>query len=190
MLHPGDSISDPLAGVRIVFRSTAAQTGGCALVFEAFLEPTGHVPRDHVHPRQEQRLEVLSGSLGSAIGGRRSVARAGTRLAIPRGTPHRIWNAGDDLAHVVVEIAPALHYESLVESLFALAVETHAAGRSRPGLLRRLAVLEAHFGTAHAAFPPAPVQRLLLAVAASVARMLGHRPVHPASEPDATGSTP
>lgn len=189
VIRAGESISDPLAGVRVVFRRTAAETGGGAVVFEAFLEPNGLVPRARVHPRQRQRLEVLSGSLGVSIGGRHSVASAGSRLEIAPGTPHRIWNAADEVAHVVVEIAPALRYESLVEGLFALAAEAQAAGRATPSLLRRAAILHAHFETAHLAFPPSPVQRLLLAAAARVARLLGHRPV-PSTEPRATGSTP
>ena len=119
-----------------------------------------------------------------------SGATAGTRLTIPPGARHRIWNAGDDVAHVVVEITPALRFESLVESLFALAAEAHAAGRAKPGLLRRAAVLEAHFETAHAASPPAPVQRLLLTAAAPIARILTDRPVQLPTGPDGTGSAP
>jgi quercetin dioxygenase-like cupin family protein len=189
VLRSGDLIADPTGGIRLVFRRTAAETGGAAVVFEAFLEPNGVVPGERVHPRQEQRVDVLAGSLGTRIGGRRTVAGAGARLTVPAGTPHCFWNAGDEIVHAVVEVTPALAFESLVESLFALRAEARAAGRARPALLRRAAVAHAHFATAHAASPPAPVQRLWLALAATLARALG-RPVVPSStSPDGSGST-
>jgi quercetin dioxygenase-like cupin family protein len=190
VFRSGDVIANPLTGVRLVFRRTAAETGGAAVVFEAFLAPNGHVPPERVHPHQELQLEVLAGSVGTSVGGRRAVAGPGTRVVVPAGTPGRVWNAGDDVAHLVAEVAPALGFEPLVEATVALAAAAHAKGRFRPGLLERAAVAAAHFETARPAFPPAPLQRLGLAVAALLGRALGRGAAPSPTLPGAVRRTP
>src|SRR5207247_5416826 len=55
-------ITDPLTGQRLTFLETAADTAGRSLRAEVRLEPDGFVPR-HVHLRQHERLEVLTGSV-------------------------------------------------------------------------------------------------------------------------------
>ena len=160
------------------------------LVVEAFLEPNGHVPVLHVHPRQQQRVEVLDGSLGAQIGSHRSVVGEGARLTVPAGTPHRFWNAGETTAQVVVETTPALRLESLVETLYALAAEGRTNARGLPGPLHLAVIASAHFDTMRLAFPPAPLQRLFLALAAPLGRALGHRPVYVPDRAAADTSTP
>lgn len=158
-----------------MWRKTSAATGGRAVVVEAFLEPNGHVPLLHVHPRQRQRVEVLVGSVGARIGGRRSIVGAGTRLDVPAGVPHRFWNAGEETAQLVVELTPALRFESLVETLFALALDGRTSASGLPGSLQAAVIAAAHFDTVRLAFPPAPLQRLALALAAPLGRAVGHR---------------
>ncbi len=177
MLRAGDRIENPVSGVQIVFRKLARDTGGRAVVAEAFLEPNGHLPVLHVHPRQKQRVEVLAGSVGAHIGRHRSVVGPGGRLTVPAGAPHRFWNAGDETAHFVLEISPALTYESLVETLFALAAAGRTNSRGLPNLLRLAVVAAAHFDTVRLPFPPALVQRLALAIAAPIGRAAGYRSV-------------
>jgi mannose-6-phosphate isomerase-like protein (cupin superfamily) len=133
------------SGARIVLRATTAQTHGRALVLEIVLEPNGWRPPLHVHPRQQQRVEVLAGSAGVQEGRRRSVVGPGTRLAFPPRTPHRIWNAGDEPLQLVVEITPALRFESLLLALCA-----------DPARLRRLGLAVSHLTT----FRPALLSRV------------------------------
>lgn len=142
---------------------------------EVLLEPNGYKPPVHVHPRQQQRVEVLDGSLGIQIGRRHAVVGAGARTVVPAGIPHRLWNAGDEAAQIVVELTPALRFESLVESLAALAAagRTNAAGAPSP--LQLAVIAHAHFDTARLAFPPGPVQRVLLSLAAPVGRVVSRR---------------
>ena len=70
MAHAGDTIENPATGERIVFRKTAADTGGELLLFDLFLKPHGFVPTVHIHLRQEERVEVVSGSVRYRLGGR------------------------------------------------------------------------------------------------------------------------
>ena len=108
MIHAGDTIHNPVTGERLVFRQTSRETNGEAVVIETFVQPNGFVAAAHVHPSQEERFEVLRGSVGFRVGRRKLVAGPGKRLTVPAGTPHKFWNAGDEEAHFVCEIRPAL----------------------------------------------------------------------------------
>ena len=188
MIRSGATLESPAAGLRLVFRRTSLQTGGRAVVFEVFLEPNGHVLALHVHPRQEERVQVLAGSVGAHVGQRRSVVGPGARLSVAAGEPHRLWNAGDETAHLVVEVRPALRFESLVETLFTLAAEHGTGTRGARGLLRLAVVAAAHFDTIRLPFPPVAVQRLALALAAPVGRTLGYRSVYEPARPAGAAS--
>lgn len=142
---------------------------------EVLLEPNGFKPPAHVHPRQQQRVEVLDGSLGIQIGRRHTVVGVGARIVVPAGTPHRLWNAGDETAQIIVELTPALRFESLVETLAALAADGHTNAAGVPSPLHLAVIARAHFDTARLAFPPASVQRVLLSLAAPFGQAIGHR---------------
>ena len=74
MIRAGDSIVNPVTGERLVFRQTARETGGEAVVIETYVQPNGFVAAAHVHPAQEERFQVLRGSVGFKVGGKKLVA--------------------------------------------------------------------------------------------------------------------
>ena len=106
MIRAGDTIENAITGERIVFRKTSRETGGEAVVIETYVQPNGFVAAAHVHPSQEERFEIVRGSVGFRIGRKKVVAGPGHRLTVPAGTPHRFWNAGDDVAQFVCEVRP------------------------------------------------------------------------------------
>ena len=173
MVQPGDTIRNPVTGERIVFLATSRQTRGEAVVIETQVEPGGCVAAAHVHPSQEERFSVLAGRVGFKVGRERIVAVAGDTVIVPPGAPHRFWNAGDGVARFVCEIRPALQFESLLETMFALAEAGLTNRKGMPGLLRLAVIAEAHFDTVRLPFPPAFLQRMGLAVAAPLGRALG-----------------
>jgi quercetin dioxygenase-like cupin family protein len=116
MIRTGTVIENPVTGERIVFRKTSRDTGGQAVVIETFVQPHGFVAAAHVHPSQEERFEVLRGTVGFKIGREKIVAGPGTRVTVPAGTSHKFWNAGDTEAQFVCEVRPALQFESLLET--------------------------------------------------------------------------
>jgi mannose-6-phosphate isomerase-like protein (cupin superfamily) len=176
MIEAGQTIVNSVTGERIVFRKTSRETNGAAVVIETFVQPNGFVAAAHVHPRQEERFEVLSGSVGFKIGREKVVAGPGQRLTVPAGTPHKFWNAGDDVAHFVCEVRPALQFESLLETMFALAENGKTNRKGMPNPLRLPVIANAHFDTVRLPFPPALVQRIALALGAPVGRLAGYRP--------------
>jgi len=137
-----------------------------------------------VHPSQEERFEVLRGSVGFRVGRRKLVAGPGKRLTVPAGTPHKFWNAGDEEAHFVCEIRPALQFESLIETMFSLAADGRTNRKGMPNPLQLAVIANAHFDTVQLPFPPALVQKLGLALGAPLGRLLGYQPVYiPAAAP-------
>jgi mannose-6-phosphate isomerase-like protein (cupin superfamily) len=178
MIRVGDSIENPITGERIVFRQTSRETGGAAVVIECFVQPTGFVAATHVHPQQEERFEVVRGSVGFRVGREELIAGPGERLTVPAGTAHRFWNAGDDEAHFVCEVRPALQFEQLLETMFELAADGKTNRNGMPNPLRLAVIARAHFDTVRLPFPPAWVQRLGLALGAPLGRLVGYRPTY------------
>jgi mannose-6-phosphate isomerase-like protein (cupin superfamily) len=175
MTRAGDTIENPVTGERIVFRQTSRETNGQAVVIEAFVQPNGFVAAAHVHPSQEERFEILSGEVGFKIGREKSVAGPGQRLVVPAGAPHKFWNAGDDVAHFVCEVRPALQFESLLETMFTLAADGRTNRKGMPNPLRLAVIARAHFDTVRLPQPPAWLQRAGLALGAPLGRALGYR---------------
>jgi quercetin dioxygenase-like cupin family protein len=186
MIRAGDTIENPVTGERLVFRKTSRETGGQAVVIETFVQPNGFVAAAHVHPSQEERFEVLRGSVGFKIGRKKIVAGPGHRITVPAGTPHKFWNAGDDEAHFVCEVRPALQFESLIETMFGLAADGKTNRKGMPNPLRLAVIANAHFDTVRLPFPPAIVQRVALAAGAPLGQLLGYGATYvPAGEPAA-----
>ena len=184
MIHAGDTLENPITGERLLFRKTSSDTGGEAVVLETFVKPDGFVAAAHVHPYQEERFEILDGSVGFMLGGKEFVAGPGEKLTVPTGTPHRFWNAGEEEARFVCEVRPALQFEQLIETMFALASDGKTNSRGLPNPLRLAVIANATFDTVRLPFPPAWMQRMGLAMGAPVGRLLGYEPVYvPAEEP-------
>jgi quercetin dioxygenase-like cupin family protein len=90
-----------------------------ALLLEARWAPGGTPPIDHLHPGQDERFEVLEGELTVVLGGKRRVLRAGDTLAVPRGSVHAMWNAGDEPARASWRVTPALRTEEMFRTIAA-----------------------------------------------------------------------
>jgi quercetin dioxygenase-like cupin family protein len=134
MAYAGQVLENSVSGERIVFRKTAADTGGELLAFEFFLSPDGSVPGAHVHPEQEERFEVVEGTMKFQKGLKSIIVLPGDKFAVSPGTVHLFVNAGKEAAHVLVEVRPALRMEQLLETGAALAREGCTNRKSMPPL--------------------------------------------------------
>jgi quercetin dioxygenase-like cupin family protein len=175
MIHPGDRLENPVTGEVLVFRRTAAETGGESVLVETIVRPHGFVAAAHVHPEQTERFEILEGLLGLRVGDEEILARPGDVAAVSPGTPHRFWNAGESEARFLCEVRPALQFESLIETMFTLAAEGKTNRKGMPNPLRLAVIAKAHFDTVRLPFPPAWMQGVGLALAAPLGRALGYR---------------
>ena len=140
MATADDSLVNPVTGERVVFRRTAADTGGELLEFDNYWVRPGYRTAEHVHPGMEERWEVVSGRAGFRIGGVDRVAGPGRAGVGPAGPPHVRWKAAAGETHVRVEIRPALRWEEAIERLFAgiAAGRANDAGAPEAALVREL----------------------------------------------------
>jgi quercetin dioxygenase-like cupin family protein len=169
-----------------VFRQTSRETGGEAVVIETYVKPNGFVAAAHVHPSQEERFQVLRGSVGFRVGREKLELAPGEKALIDPGTPHKFWNAGDETLRFRAEVRPALQFESLIETMFALAADGKTNRKGMPNPLRLAVIANAHFDTVRLPFPPALVQKLGLALGAPLGKVLGYGAVYT----PAAGGTP
>ena len=186
MICAGDIIENPVTGERLVFRQTSRETGGEAVVFETFVQPNGFVAAAHVHPSQEERFEVPARLRRLQDRTQEDHGPPGHRITVPAGMPHRFWNAGDEEAHFVCEVRPALQFESLIATMFGLAADGKTNRKGMPNPLRLAVIANAHFDTVRLPFPPAILQRIALAAGAPLGQLLGYGATYlPAGEPAA-----
>ncbi len=176
MARPGDVLENPATGERIVFQATAGDTGGELLRYEATFTPRGIGAREHVHPRQEERHEVLSGTLGISVEGRDRRLHTGDVAVVSAGVPHRLWSAGGQPVSVLFEMRPALRWETLYETAIGLARDGKVNRHGEPRLLQLAVLAREYADEVHLASPPRAVQRALLAPLARLGALLGYRP--------------
>ena len=134
MAYVGQVLDNPVSGERFIFTKTAADTAGELVAVEFVVDPGGRVPGGHVHPIQEERFEVVSGTMRFRKGRDTVLAGPGDALTVPPATYHRFANAGDSPAVLRVEVRPALRMEQLWETVVALAQQgrTFRSGLPRP----------------------------------------------------------
>jgi quercetin dioxygenase-like cupin family protein len=178
MVSAGQTLINPVTGERMTFIRTSADTGGNYVLIELAAAPDAFVAAAHVHPTQTETFEVVSGMLGARVAGKRIEARPGDTLVVEPGQAHRWWNAGSDELVFRCEIRPPLQFESLIETMFSLAVDGLTNAKGMPNPFRLALIAEAHFDTVRLPFPPVPLQRAALAVGAPLGRALGYGPTH------------
>jgi mannose-6-phosphate isomerase-like protein (cupin superfamily) len=105
----GQSIENPVAGDRMIFHETSADSEGRRLVFELVLAPGAHGPPEHIHLHQEERFRVISGRIGAKIDGRESVLDPDDEVTVPAGVKHTWWGAGTGTATGTRSTAPTRH---------------------------------------------------------------------------------
>ena len=71
---------------------------------------------EHVHPYQEERFEVQSGTACFRMRGQERDVGAGETIVVPAGTPQIWWNAGEEEARLIVKFRPALRTETCFET--------------------------------------------------------------------------
>jgi quercetin dioxygenase-like cupin family protein/uncharacterized protein YndB with AHSA1/START domain len=173
MARPGDVLEAPSFGARIEFRRTAAETGGELVEFDVVGKPRGMIAQAHVHPGQQERLEVIEGAMKLREGGRTRILRAGEVATTPPGTAHRHATAdGEPYGRVRVQARPARRTEAWLERLAQYDREGQVTQR---GWLKPVAAaqLTVDFeGEGHAAGLPPRAQLALARAILGAARAL------------------
>lgn len=175
MSKAGDTIINPVTGERGVVRVGSDETGGREVITDLYVQPGGAVVGEHIHSVIEERFTVVSGRVGFRVAGREAIATPGEQLIVPPGVAHDWWNAGEEEAHVIVEIRPAERFEAMIANLFGLAQDGKTDAKGLPNPLQ-LAVFAQEFEDVVVfTKPPRWVQKILFGVLAPIARLLGYK---------------
>jgi quercetin dioxygenase-like cupin family protein len=189
MVRTGETIEYPLIGHEFRFfgdrfriLESARETDDGSLRGEYVARPRGSAP-EHIHPGQEERFEVVSGTLGLRVGGRELVLSPGQSAVGPPGVSHKWWNPSDEEeVCFLVELRPGLGVETWLETLLGLARDGKTIGLVPKNPLQ-LAVLVHEAGSwGYVTGVLRPVQKALLApvaLLAFVGRLLGYRAFYP-----------
>lgn len=186
MSRMGDVYENPVTGERAVVR-VGEESGGELAIADLYVAKGGAVAGEHVHPDIEEVFTVVSGRVGFRLDGREDVADPGDRLVVPPGMRHYWWNAGDEEAHVIVELrgetALLQGFTTMLANIFGLARDGRTDAKGRPNILQASLTMPRFDDVIRFTEPPRVVQRVLFGVLAPVARLLGYRAVYPGYGP-------
>ncbi len=165
-----------------------ADAGGRRVEVDLWLQPGAAVARAHIHDHFVERFQVSAGEVGFQIAGDERVARTGDGVVeVPAGTVHDWWNAGDDVAHVRVEVAatqaapgrPAARFVSMIEALWSLGALGRVNAQGIPDPLWLAAIAREYRDAIRFTKPPAVVQAALFGPLAAIAHRTGRDPLAP-----------
>ncbi len=172
-----DWVVSPPAGKRVRFVERPDDPDRDPLRFEIWLAAEGsHGPMAHVHPEQDEFLDVVSGRMGVTHEGTEREYGPGEGLTIPAGDVHRFWNAGDETLHLRGGVDPGLRTETFMRITYGLARDGAPVTPSgMPLNVLRLAVLLREFDEMlYLAGAPVELQRLGVATLAPLGELAGY----------------
>lgn len=176
LARAGDVLDNPVTGQRLVFLNTTAESDGSLLEVESvWTRPSATRPPAHYHPHQEERFEILSGTLHARIDGRPRTLRAGEVFAIPPGVPHQMWSEDDGEVRANWQTRPAMKTESFFETIWGLANEGKTNEKGAPNLLQAAVIAREYGEEFRLVKPPRSVQMILFGVLSPLARLLGYK---------------
>src|SRR5436305_3500917 len=87
------------------------------LEMEASYSGEGGFPPEHLHPRQDEKFEVLEGAVKAVISGQERHYTAGEAFDVPAQTPYQMAGVGP--AKVRWEVRPALRTAEFFERAYS-----------------------------------------------------------------------
>ncbi len=136
------------------------------------IDPHSEIAGEHIHPFQEQSVQVTAGELHCRIDGVTSVLRAGDSATIPAGARHFQSNPTDTEARAIEEYRPAGRIHNFFRVLFTLAQEGKTNRKGVPNPLIGAALVAEFKDTVRVS---SLGLRLLFGLLAPVSSLLGYR---------------
>jgi mannose-6-phosphate isomerase-like protein (cupin superfamily) len=164
-----------IPGERLVFIETGWQTNGKTLAMDTVREPFNNPnfklrPEDgHIHPDQEERFEIITGSARFLIGDQDVVLTAGQTAVVPPNTMHH-WMALDGKpVRVKAVYEPALDTAQLFYKLIG------PLERGEINLLHAMVIQREYRGAVWPAHPHPVLWKMVAMTLAPIGRLLGYK---------------
>ncbi len=157
-------------GEILLIRRRFDAQGQVVLALDGALPPGTSGPPLHVHFQEQEEGIVKAGTLGAQVRTEKFLVPTGGTVILPKGLPHRWWNAGDDLLEFSGHAVPAVDLDRFLQALFAV---LNAGSNGRPPIFYLAHVLWRHRDTQLLSIPPPAIQRFLLPVLLMIGRIMG-----------------
>ncbi len=174
MAEPGDELIDSEGG-KIIFKETAASTNGELLEMEAHYPAKSELPPEHYHPYQEERFQILNGTIRAIIDGQENLYQHGQEFTIPPGTPHAMHNVSSEEGRVIWQTRPAMKTEFFHETIRKLSQDGHLSTHERPSMLQLAVIFREYKDEFRLKKPPYLVQSILFGILAPFGRLRGYK---------------
>jgi len=123
-------------------------------------------PDEHLHPHQEEIIEVLAGEYAVEREGTEHRLEEGEEITVPKNTAHRHWNPTAKPVRVAHEHHPARDSAAHAEAMWALAQDGETHEKGLPNMLQFAVISNAYPAIAYTTAVPVPVQKAMFAVLA------------------------
>lgn len=161
MFRRGDELYDKRFGERYAVLEAAKDTDGRLVRIEDVALPGPSRRPASSHPHQEERFEVVAGTLSLLVVGEERLLGPGDSFVVPPGVRHRPRNAGKDKLRFVAEVRPAGRFEEFLAEITA----ANNSGRQGLAYLLTVARVLNRYPDVERATPlPRPLERALFAL--------------------------
>lgn len=135
-------------------------------------------PNPHVHPQQQERIQVVDGEYAVAVEGDDQRLSTGETTTLPPDTPHRHWNPTSGPIRVAHELHPGLRVDEHVETMYTLAQAGRTDEQGIPNLLQFAVINDEFRGLVYSADLPVGLQKAINRVLAPIGRLAGYEPTY------------
>jgi mannose-6-phosphate isomerase-like protein (cupin superfamily) len=176
---PTRRIANPAVGIHGRILQTASETNGELFEVEFLVDPGDWTGPDHIHLRQEERFEIMSGTLRLRVAGAEEVLTQGSTRVLPPKTSHNFRNDGPGEVRFLLQLRPALRIEGYLRDMWRAANEGSRRRSGAPSILE-LAVIQHEYPEEffYLSGLPVQVQKAFLSALATISRATGYRAEH------------
>jgi mannose-6-phosphate isomerase-like protein (cupin superfamily) len=144
--------------------------GQPALELWGNLPPRQEGPPRHIHHLEDEEGVVTAGTLSVEVGDRRIEAGPGESVQLPRGVPHRWWNAGDAPLAFHGWARPVADLDRYLQAVFEI---MNSSPPGRPSLIYLAHAALRHRQTQTVLIFWPPLQAVVFRIAFMVGAVLG-----------------
>jgi quercetin dioxygenase-like cupin family protein len=163
------TITNP-TGETLVFKQVVQEPDGDKLLVENYVTPKSGPPM-HTHFLQDEAITVVNGRIGYQVhGGEAQFAGVGETVLFKRGTPHRFWNAGEEILHCTGYVKPA---NTIVFYLSTVYAAQNKTGTERPEKFDGAYLLKRYATEYDMAELPNFVKKVIIPITYYLGRLLG-----------------
>ena len=157
-------------GETLIFKQVVQEPDGDKLLVENYVTPKSGPPM-HTHFLQDEALTVVNVRIGYQVQGcQAQFAGVGETVLFKRGTPHRFWNAGEEVLHCTGYVKPA---NTIVFYLSAVYAAQNKTGTERPEKFDGAYLLKRYASEYEMAELPGFVKKVIIPITYYIGRLLG-----------------